>query len=122
MPGRIGNITFDCADALAVATFWSQVLGRSIDDGSDHGFASIGRHDATRSIPSLFFEVVPEAKTAKNRVHIDVIDSDPHVVGRLVALGATIVSEHSSSGGHGWTVMSDPEGNEFCVSVDAYTS
>jgi len=121
VPARLGNITFDCADALVVATFWSHALGRPLDRGGDSGYCSLGREDSDRSQPAWFFEKVPESKTSKNRVHLDLVDPDPSAIERLVALGASIVAEHTIPGGQqGWTVMRDPEGNEFCVSPASY--
>jgi hypothetical protein len=120
MPARIGNITFDCDDALKVGNFWAQVLGRELDPGGDAGFTSIGRGDPNRNEPALFFESVPESKVAKNRVHLDLADSDSSAVSRFVALGASVVAEHQM-GSHGWTVMQDPTGNEFCVAQGNYT-
>ena len=118
---HVGNITFDCRDALVVGTFWSHALGQPLDPGGSSGYCSIGRSDAERSRPAWFFEKVPESKTSKNRVHLDFVDADPAAVERLVALGATIVAEHGVPGGdHDWTVMQDPEGNEFCVSSTTY--
>ncbi|HVB71433.1 MAG TPA: VOC family protein [Acidimicrobiales bacterium] len=118
---HIGNLTFDCEDALVVGGFWSQTLGRPLDPGADSGFCSIGRSDAGRTQPAWFFERVPERKTAKNRMHLDIIDPDPGTVDRLVTLGASIVAEHGSGvSSHHWTVMMDPEGNEFCLSSDSY--
>lgn len=121
MSARIGNITFDCNDALALGTFWSNVLGLPLDQGGSSGYCSIGRADASRSKPAWFFERVPESKTSKNRVHLDLVDSDPDTVQRLVMLGASIVEEHAVEGvEQHWTVMLDPEGNEFCVSSTSY--
>jgi predicted enzyme related to lactoylglutathione lyase len=118
---HLGNITFDCTDALVLGTFWSHVLGLPLDPGANSGYCSIGRSDADRSKPAWFFEKVPEPKTSKNRVHLDLIDSDPESVQRLVALGASIVEENAVEGGdHHWTVMRDPEGNEFCISSASY--
>ncbi len=57
---------------------------------------------------------------AKNRVHVDLMDDDPAAVARLVTLGATVVGEHRA-GSHRWTVMQDPEGNEFCIAEGSYT-
>lgn len=116
---RLGNITFDCRDALCVATFWSAVLGRPLDDGGDAGFASIGVRDAERREPAWFFEQVPEGKAGKNRVHLDLVDPDPSAIEHLVALGATVVATHEL-GGHGWTVLQDPEGNEFCLATASW--
>ncbi len=64
---------------------------------------------------------MPERKAAKNRMHLDLVDPDPSTVGRLVALGASIVAEHTLGDIHGWTVMQDPEGNEFCVAHKSFT-
>jgi predicted enzyme related to lactoylglutathione lyase len=121
MPAKIGNITFDCNDALLVATFWAGAIGREVDHGGDSGFASIGRSDSERNEAAWFFEKVPEPKAAKNRLHLDLVDSDPLALDRLVSLGATIVTEHTM-GSHRWTVLVDPEGNEFCVSDRSFSS
>jgi predicted enzyme related to lactoylglutathione lyase len=121
MPARVGNITIDCDDALKVATFWSQALGRQLDRGSSPAFASIGTGDPDRVEPAWLFETVPESKVAKNRMHVDLYDPDPGTVERLTALGAVVVGEHElGEGGHRWTVMRDPEGNEFCVAASVY--
>lgn len=119
MSVRLGNITFDCNDALVVGTFWSHALGQTLDPGGSSGWCSIGRSDPDRSKPAWFFEKVPESKTSKNRMHLDLVDSDPSAVERLVTLGASIVAEHEVGSQH-WTVMRDPEGNEFCVSPTSY--
>jgi hypothetical protein len=122
MPARVINITFDCDDALKVARFWSVVLGRPLDAGASAGFASIGGSDAERSESAWYFEKVVEAKTAKNRLHVDLLDEDPSAVDRLISLGATVVATHKIGGGrHQWTVMQDPEGNEFCIADNIYT-
>jgi hypothetical protein len=122
MPARVANITFDCADVLKVAGFWSEVLGRPLDPGSSPGYASIGGRDPERVEPAWFFEVVPEPKVAKNRMHVDMVDPDPLVVDRLLALGAAVVDHHEIGGGaHRWTVMQDPEGNEFCVAASSFS-
>jgi predicted enzyme related to lactoylglutathione lyase len=122
MIARIGNVAFDCHDALKVATFWSAVLGRPLDKGGSEHFASIGGADADRREPAWYFEKVPEPKRAKNRVHLDLVDPDPSAVEELLALGATVVNEHQLGGGsHRWTVMQDPEGNEFCIAAKSFT-
>ena len=121
MSARIINITIDCDDALAVARFWSQVLGRPLDQGSSAGFASIGGGDPERVEAAWYFEKVPERKVAKNRMHVDLVDPDPAAVQRLVELGASIVGEHEFGASHRWTVLRDPEGNEFCVAEKSFT-
>lgn len=111
----LAHITFDCHDAVALAGFWSQALGRPVDYGAEPFFASIDFPPQPGQNAWLFIEV-PEGKSAKNRMHID-LTSDDRVAEteRLVALGATNVGEHDEFG-HQWSVMHDPEGNEFCVS------
>jgi Glyoxalase-like domain len=120
MTARVGNIAFDCEDVLATARFWSFVLGRPLDDGGSAEFATIGGTDADRAEPAWYFNRVSEAKRAKNRVHLDMIDPNPSAVDELVALGATVVASHRM-GSHGWTVMQDPEGNEFCITMRPYS-
>jgi predicted enzyme related to lactoylglutathione lyase len=107
----IEHITFDCHDARALADFWSTATGQAIED--DWG-------DFVRLAPGqegirLAFQEVPEDKIAKNRMHFDINSDDmAETVNNLVALGASVVAEHSSPNAT-WTVMQDPEGNEFCV-------
>jgi Glyoxalase-like domain len=119
MGSRLGNITFDCDDVLKVAGFWSTVLNRPIDDGSNEDFASIGASDVQRSEPALYFNKVPELKRSKNRMHLDLFNPDPSAVAELVASGARVVDQHDW-GFHGWTVLEDPEGNEFCVATKSF--
>ena len=120
MAARVGNITLDCDDVLTVARFWSAALDRPLDSTSGPAFASIGGGDADRVEPAWYFEKVPERKTAKNRMHVDLVDPAPSAVQRLVSLGASIVAEHTL-GNHRWTVMQDPEGNEFCIANKSFT-
>jgi hypothetical protein len=122
MRARIGNVTFDCDDVLRVAAFWSAVLDRPLDDGSSEVFASIGGADAARQEPAWYFSKVPEPKRAKNRVHLDLVAPDPSAVDELVSRGATVVGQHQVGGGrHSWTVLQDPEGNEFCIATKSFT-
>ena len=108
---NIEHITFDCHDAQGLAVFWSMATGRAIED--DWG-------DFVRLAPGqggirLAFQVVPEDKIAKNRMHLDINSENmAETVSNLVQLGASIMAEHSSPNAT-WTVMQDPEGNEFCV-------
>jgi Glyoxalase-like domain len=120
MAARAGNIAVDCEDVLKLAAFWSAVLGRPVDKGSGEFFASIGGADGERREPAWYFNQVPEPKQAKNRVHIDLVDPDPDAVNRLVRLGATVIGRHQIRG-HLWTVMQDPEGNEFCIAAKSFT-
>jgi predicted enzyme related to lactoylglutathione lyase len=120
MVARIGNVAFDCVDVLSTARFWSAVLGRPLDDGSSAEFATIGGADGERAEPAWYFNRVAEIKRAKNRVHVDLVDSDPSAIDKLVRLGAKVVGNHRLSS-HRWTVMQDPEGNEFCIADKSFT-
>jgi Glyoxalase-like domain len=101
---RLYEVVLDAADHRAVGRWWSELLGgRLVDEGKD--FVSIA------DIPGAPFEYldvgwVPEPKTVKNRVHLDVVGD----VAEIVARGATVLAGHPR-----WTVLADPEGNEFCV-------
>ena len=107
------HITVDCADALAVATFWAAALDKPLDPGGNAEHASIGG-GVSDGQAWLFFQV-PESKTAKNRMHTDLRSDDRESdVSRLQSLGASIVAEHDEWGTR-WTVLQDIEGNEFCV-------
>ncbi len=111
---RIEHITFDCVDPQQLASFWASALGRRVDDGASPFFASIGKATADGGVAMLFL-AVPEAKSSKNRVHLDTHGDDRETeVLRLVSLGASRVAEKDEWGTR-WTVMLDPEGNEFCV-------
>lgn len=139
------QVTFDCADPAALADFWAQVLGYRLQDpppGFDSWEAALealgvppeNRNDASALVdpdgrgPRVFFQRVPEGKSAKNRVHLDV-RAAPGLAGdermaalekeceRLVGLGGRRLERHEPAppmaGGH--IVMADPEGNEFCL-------
>lgn len=122
MAARIGNVAFDCDDVLKVAAFWSAALGRPLDKGSSEQWASIGGTDGGRQEPALYFNKVPEHKRAKNRIHLDLVNPDPSAIDELVRLGATVVSTHRLPQDiHQWTVLQDPEGNEFCIADKSFT-
>jgi hypothetical protein len=109
----LGNITIDCADVARESRFWSEVLRRPIDGGANDFFATIAREDP--SSPTWLFLHVPEAKQAKNRMHVDFRADDREAeVERLLSLGATRIDDHDEWGTR-WTVLADPEGSEFCV-------
>ncbi|GAA3893094.1 VOC family protein [Leifsonia kafniensis] len=111
---RIHHIVLDCVDASRVATFWSEVLGRDVLPDASADAAFIGAGEAGE--PGWLFFSVPEPKTAKNRMHVDFESADRDAeVERLLALGATRVADHDEWDTR-WTVLQDPEGNEFCVS------
>jgi predicted enzyme related to lactoylglutathione lyase len=111
---KMYHVTVDCNDVLQVANFWSHALGRSLDEAASPFFASIGRADAENAV-AMFFAKVDESKSSKNRMHLDLHADDRETeVQRLVGLGATRRDEKDEWGTR-WTIMTDPEGNEFCV-------
>ena len=108
---RPAQVTVDCADPQRLATFWSQALELPVDGGGNEYFASL----AADAAPGWFFICVPEPKSGKNRLHVDFVAHDRTAeVARLQELGATHLAE-KDEWGHRWTVLADPEGNEFCV-------
>jgi hypothetical protein len=112
MPAVIKSVTFDCADALAVAEFWAAALGSDVDEDATSELAYV--EAAGWGGPNMWFAKVPESKSSKNRLHLDLRAPDTMAkeVRRLIALGATVLEEHE-----GHTVMNDPEGNVFCVEL-----
>ena len=135
------QVAIDCSAPHERADWWAEALGwqveaqdeafiqRMVDEGhatSDDttrhrgalvwaGGAALNSPDPGR--PRLLFQRVPERKTVKNRLHLDVRvgrDRQEAEVARLLGLGATELWR-SSQGPHAWVTMADPEGNEFCV-------
>ena len=116
---RLHILTFDCADAAVLGEFWAQALGRELDPGAGKQFASIGLHDSGRTEPRWCFAQVPEGKSAKNRMHPDLIAPDLEAeIKRLVDLGASHKAD-VDLGTMRWTTLADPEGNEFDVIAEA---
>jgi predicted enzyme related to lactoylglutathione lyase len=114
MSSTVLGVSFDARNAVATATFWSEVLGRPVADGASVDHAVLVTGDITISGPRIAFHRVPEGKVAKNRVHFDLVTDDiGQETARLLALGATKLNT-ITSGGH-WVTFADPEGNEFDV-------
>ncbi|MGH8874056.1 MAG: VOC family protein [Acidimicrobiia bacterium] len=136
------QVTFDCADPELLAAFWAGALGYILQpppqgyDAWEDWLREMGIPEEEWSSraaavdpegvgPRLWFQMVPEGKTAKNRVHLDLnvatagqpearpmlVDAE---VERLVGLGALRLRATEELGAY-WVVMEDPEGNEFCV-------
>ena len=110
MPSHIKSLTFDCRDALVLAEFWAAVLGSNVDEDATAQKAFV--EAAGWGGPNMWFNAVPEPKSAKNRMHLDLRAPGPiaEEVARLKGLGATVLREEADI-----VVMADPEGNEFCV-------
>jgi hypothetical protein len=122
---RIHDIVVDCAHPASLARFWAAVLdgydvapydenelarlrANGINDPEDDPSVLV---EAPGVRPRFFFQLVPEPKITKNRLHLDLSAADPAAeVRRLVGIGARVVGESAE-----WTVLVDPEGNEFCV-------
>ncbi|KRF13831.1 glyoxalase [Nocardioides sp. Soil797] len=127
MTARLTEINIDCADPTGLAGFWCAVLGYSVLDATDD-LVEIGPERASDAellhgvrreplAPSLFFARLPEHKTIKNRLHVDLSPIDctqAEEVARLESLGARR-ADVGQTGAESWVVMADPEGNEFCV-------
>ncbi|WP_219509176.1 VOC family protein [Nonomuraea ceibae] len=119
MTSRFTELTIDCHDPETLAAFWCEVLDFTVIDRRE-GKVEIGSWDPTveevlarQMPPTLQFIQVPEGRTVKNRLHLDVSPIDRSTgdeVARLLGLGAV-----KRDVGRGWVVMADPEGNEFCV-------
>jgi predicted enzyme related to lactoylglutathione lyase len=116
MTVHVHNLTFDCADSRALAGFWSTVTGWNVyyDDDPEVIVAPSFPYDGT----GFLFIPVPEGKTAKNRLHLDLSPDQgtrDELVEVAVGAGATIVGDHRKEDGTGWVTLQDPEGNEFCI-------
>jgi Glyoxalase-like domain len=135
------QVAIDCADPHRLARFWAEAMGYEVEEQDEDFIRSMvaeghateadtaevdGKlvwregaacNDPDGRLPRLYFQLVPEPKAAKNRVHLDLrVGQDRHEaeVERLVALGARRLWD-GRQGPHTWVTMADPEGNEFCV-------
>ncbi|MFC7403770.1 VOC family protein [Georgenia alba] len=123
---QLRDVVVDCHRPSALARFWADALDdyqvAPYDDAELERLAGLGIHDVADDptvlveridggLPRVWFQRVPEPKSVKNRVHLDVTARDRHAeLARLTRLGASVVDEQD-----GWTVLADPEGNEFCL-------
>jgi hypothetical protein len=106
------NVTFMTVDPERLADFWQAALGLAERKASS---AEILLADADWGFPRFTFQRVSEGRQQASAVHLDVTAEDRLAeVARLVALGATEGATHGDDD-FGWTIMRDPEGNEFCV-------
>ncbi|HEY0449479.1 VOC family protein [Actinophytocola sp.] len=111
---NMGGITIDCAEPRTLAEFWTKALDLEVAFDAEGYFVQL-RSAADPAQPYLGLQKVPEERAGKNRVHLDFATADREAeIERLVALGATKGQEHTVPG-LTWTVLQDPEGNEFCV-------
>jgi catechol 2,3-dioxygenase-like lactoylglutathione lyase family enzyme len=113
MSNSLLAITIDCADAPALARFWADVLGRQVAEHSTSEHAVLLPGDGDTGGPRITFNKVPEPKTVKNRVHLDLIsDTFDAETERLLSLGARRLRDLQRDESR-WTTFADIEGNEF---------
>jgi len=118
MTSRVSHTSIDCRDAYALSVFWAGVLGYAgdpdePDEPGDEECLLLSPDGAHR----LLFLQVPEPKSVKNRLHLDLEPvgvTREEEVERILALGATLLDDRRRPDG-GWAVLADPEGHEFCV-------
>lgn len=120
MTSAIQYVAVDCRNAYELSQWWKPVLGYADipDDPNEPGHEECVIEDPAGSGQALIFLEVPEPKTLKNRLHLDLLPTDAtrdEEIARVLALGATEVADHRKPDGTGWMVLADPEGNEFCV-------
>ncbi|WAP54381.1 VOC family protein [Streptomyces luomodiensis] len=114
----VRHITFDAHDPYALARFWSGLTGYPLEDDAKPDDDDVLISPGQPGVPGLLFLRVPDTKTVKNRVHLDIqppSGTRDAEVERLIGLGARVVDDRRTDDGLGWVVMSDIEGNEFCV-------
>ena len=112
---RVGAIMIDCHDPASLFEFWSKIVGVEVE----HRFPA---YIFTTTLPGnsirLAFQQVPEDKVTKNRLHLDLAHTDPEAfIAQVEALGGSRIEDHQMVE-FSWTVLADPEGNEFCVTLD----
>ncbi|MEV0317085.1 VOC family protein [Streptomyces sp. NPDC050658] len=119
MPTLVRHLTFDCSDAYRLGTFWAEVLGGKL---SDEDFPGDPEALVEAEGITLLFVTVPDTKTVKNRLHVDLQPQErtrDEEVERLIGLGAKLEGDHRKPDGRGWVTLVDIEGNEFCVERSA---
>jgi predicted enzyme related to lactoylglutathione lyase len=113
MSNTIIGLSIDAVDAAALAGFWAEALGQQVSAGADERHAVVTIGPADGSVPRLVFHQVPEGKTLKNRLHLDLAATDWDAeIARLTGLGATPIRDIQENGNR-WVTLADPEGNEF---------
>jgi hypothetical protein len=126
MTSKFTELAIDCTDPGRLARFWCSVLGYEVQYEDDEivtiGSPTVpeGKNRPGPVPPTLTFARVPEGKTVKNRLHLDVSPTDREQddeVSRLLGLGARR-ADVGQTGDESWVVLADPEGNEFCVLAD----
>jgi predicted enzyme related to lactoylglutathione lyase len=111
--GTVTTVMHDTTDLDGAVSFWTTILGLEVRYQDDtYAYLSALAEDG----PHLAFQKVPEAKTTKNRLHLDIRVPDRTAFEKhVVSLGGAVVEVHEHPGWPVWTVMADPQGNEFCI-------
>ncbi|MGW1764265.1 VOC family protein [Streptomyces sp. NPDC002073] len=118
----VRHITVDAHDPYRIAEFWSALTGWPLGPDDHPGDEEALVDPGQPGVPGLLFIQVPEGKTLKNRIHLDIqppTGTRDEEVARLTGLGARVLDDRRTDDGRGWVVMADPEGNEFCVERSA---
>ena len=108
----LGSIVINCTDVDLLVDFWTALLDTE-ESQRFPGFVWL--KPPSEGAPHIAFQQVSDPTPGRNRVHLDFGAEDQEaVVARVLELGGSRVEDHEIQGFH-WTVMADPEGNEFCV-------
>ncbi|MCL1898560.1 MAG: VOC family protein [Micrococcales bacterium] len=108
---KLGMVTFDTADAVALAAFWAKVVEGQVIDESDGWYVMVNSPNNV----GLGFQKVMDPTPGKNKLHLDVSGENYAAEqDRLKGIGAQWVAEHKEEFGT-WTVFADPDGNQFCL-------
>jgi len=125
MTSKFTELAIDCADPGGLALFWCSALDYQVQDEDDETVTigpprvADGNNHRGPVPPTLTFARVPEGKTGKNRLHLDLSPADcsqDEEIARLIGLGATVFVDNRPE--FSWVTLADPEGNEFCVLAD----
>ena len=112
MKATVGSVMIDSNDVEASFAFWSEITGVEVA-GRFPGY--IFTTKLPDSTVGLAFQQVPEEKAGKNRVHLDLHHPDPEAfIAKVIELGGSRLQDHGDES-FSWTVLADPEGNEFCI-------
>lgn len=108
----VGTVMIDCTDLDAMSTFWCEAL-RLEEKARYPSYIWMSR--LSQSGPALALQKVPEPRQGKNRIHLDIAAADPAAfAAHIIDIGGSKVADHAHDG-FKWSVLADPEGNEFCV-------
>lgn len=110
---NVRTVMVDCNDLDRMVAFWGELLDL---EPVAHYPGYVFMSKVSENGPALAFQQVPEPRAGKNRLHLDLVADDPEgCVARVIELGGSRVEDHELDDGFHWTVLTDPEGNVFCV-------